>query len=281
MAIPETTLSGWSHHRSGTAPAQAKVAIRRALDNYRWPQEARYKVFLQGSYQNGTNLRGDSDVDVVIQLATRIRPKVAALGPAELESNGSHRFLLERWQAFRQHALRAMRAEFEGSVTTGRKSLKVAQGRIPANADVVVTLKYEDGLAIYLPDERRWVVSHPQRHHQRGMRKERATGNRFKRTVRMFKAARNRLVNDSSINERVASSYFIECLLYNVPDRLFSQQLSATYVDILQWLGSAQIRGFKTQSGCMELFGTRPEQWTIDGARRFTAALQQLWDSWR
>ncbi len=281
MAIPESTLSGWSHHRSGTASAQANVAIRNALANHRWPQETRYLVFLQGSYQNATNLSRDSDVDVVVQLATRIRPRVVALGRAELQANGSHQFLLETWRLFRQHALRAMRAAFGDAVTAGRKSLKIARGKIPANADVVVALKYEDGLALYVPDERRWIVSHPQRSHQRGARKERATGNRFKRTVRMFKAARNHLVSNGRIDASVAPSYFIECLLYNVPDRLFSQQLGSTYVEVLQWLGSAQTRGFVTQSGSIELFGPRPEQWSVDELRRFTAELQRLWNGWR
>ena len=35
MAIPESTLSNWSHHRSGTASAQANVAIRNALSELR------------------------------------------------------------------------------------------------------------------------------------------------------------------------------------------------------------------------------------------------------
>lgn len=281
MAIPESTLSSWSHHRSGTASAQANVAIRNALSNHRWPQETRYEVFLQGSYRNATNLRRDSDVDVVIQLATRIRPRVVALEGAQLAANGSHQFQLERWQSFREHALRAMRAEFGDAVTAGRKSLKIGRGRIPANADVVVSLKFEDGMALYVPDERRWIVSHPQRHHQRGTRKENGTGNRFKRTVRMFKAARNHLASNGVIDAGVAPSYFIECLLYNVPNRLFSQQLSATYVDVLQWLASAQAGSFTTQSGNMVLFGSRPEQWNVHQLRRFTAALQQLWNGWR
>ena len=86
-------------------------------------------MFLQGSYHNGTNLSRDSDVDVVIRLTTRIRPSVAAMSPADSATNGSHRFLLERWQSFRQHALRALRAEFGDSVTAGRKSLKIARGQ--------------------------------------------------------------------------------------------------------------------------------------------------------
>ena len=47
--------------------------------------------------------------------------------------------------------------------------------------------------------------------------------------------------NDQTTNgvssERDVPSYFIECLLYNVPNGLFSQRLTATHVDILEWLG--------------------------------------------
>ena len=281
MPIPESTLSNWSHHRSGTASAQAHVAIRDALAAHSWPTEMTYKVFLQGSYQNGTNLSQDSDVDVVIQLASRLRPRVAVLGPDALQADASHRFVLERWQTFRQHALHAMRARFGSAVTSGRKTLKVPRGRIPAAADVVVTLKYEDGLAFYLPDARRWVVSYPQRHHQRGLNKERATGDRFKRSVRMFKAMRNQLISRGALDPGVAPSYFIECLLYNVPDRLFRSDLSATYVGILQWLETASIRNFETQSGRTKLFGSRHDQWNVDRSRQFVAGLQLLWRDWR
>ena len=60
----------------------------------------------------------------------------------------------------------------------------------------MITLSYKEGIGFYLPDERRWVVSYPQQHYQRGLKKEEATSKRFKRTIRMFKAARNHLVNN-------------------------------------------------------------------------------------
>ena len=72
MPIPESTLSGWSHHQAGTAFKQAHVPIREALAAYNWPSDVKYEVFLQGSYKNDTNLGGDSDVDVVVRL-TRSR----------------------------------------------------------------------------------------------------------------------------------------------------------------------------------------------------------------
>ena len=100
MPIPESTLSRWSHHQANTAPKQAHVAIRDALDAYKWPSEVRYEVFLQGSYKNDTNLGGDSDVDVVVRLAHRLRPRVAALTGDQLQKDASHLGAHERWKSF-------------------------------------------------------------------------------------------------------------------------------------------------------------------------------------
>ena len=281
MPIPESTLAGWSHHRSGTAPIQAHLAIREALAAYTWPQEVTYDVFLQGSYKNDTNLSGDSDVDVVIQLASRLRPRVAALQGPELLEDASHKVALERWQSFRRHASAAMRARFGDSVTSGRKSLKLAKGKLPASADLVVTLRFEEGLAFYLPDRRHWVVSYPQTHHQRGVQKEKATNNRFKRTIRMFKAARTQLIRKKLIDDRLAPSYFIECMLYNVPDRLFRETLSKTYEDSVAWLKTADLKGFLCQNGKVRMFGERSEQWTLDAARALVDAWAMLQRDWR
>ena len=74
MSIPEATLSRWSHHQAGTAFKQAHVPIREALDAYKGMSQFRYVVFLQGSFKNDTNLGGDSDVEVVIRLASRLKP---------------------------------------------------------------------------------------------------------------------------------------------------------------------------------------------------------------
>ena len=79
MPIPEPTISKWSHHQAGTAFKQAHVPIREALAAHNWPSDVKYEVFLQGSYKNDTNLGGDSDVDVVVRLAHKLKPSVAAL----------------------------------------------------------------------------------------------------------------------------------------------------------------------------------------------------------
>ena len=173
-----------------------------------------------------------------------------------------------------------MRASFGKAAKSGRKTLKVPKGRIPADADLVVTLSHREGIAFYLPDQKRWVVSFPEQHHNRGSKKEKATSNRFKRTVRMFKAARNRLVENKVITKDDAPSYFIECLLYNVPDDLFAPKLAPTYAGILGRLKTASLKDFKCQNGQVPLFGPAPEQWSQKKARAFVKALKDMWDTW-
>ena len=280
MPIPESTLSQWSHHQAGTAFKQAHVPIREALDAYKGLSQFKYEIFLQGSYKNDTNLGGDSDVDVVVRLASKLKPRVVALSGEQLQENGSHRFVLERWQSFRDQALKAMRARFGKAVKSGRKTLKLPKGKIPADADLVVTLSYKEGIGFYLPDERRWVVSYPQQHHQRGLKKEKATNERFKRTIRMFKAARNQMVSKRALTKEDAPSYFIECLLYNVPDSRFAQELAPTYEGILAWLKTAKLKEFQCQNGLVPLFGPQSEQWSVKKAQAFVKALQKMWDTW-
>ena len=280
MPIPESTLSRWSHHQASTAFVQAHLPIRAALDAYKFPSQFTYEVFLQGSYKNDTNLGGDSDVDVVVRLSSKLKPSVAALSGERLQKHGSHRFVLQRWQSFREHALKAMRARFGKDAKSGRKTLKVPKGKIPADADLVVPVRHREGVAFYLPGERRWVVSFPQQHHARGSRKERSTNMRFKRTIRMFKAARNRLVEKKMLTKDDAPSYFIECLLYNVPDNLFAPKLAPTYTGVLDWLKTAKHNEFRCQNGQVPLFGTGREQWSVKKARAYLRALQDMWDTW-
>ena len=179
MAIPGKTLGSWSHHRSATASVQAHVSIRDTLSSYTgWAQDVVFDMFLQGSYKNATNLQRDSDVDLVVQLSTRVRPQVVALSGTRLERDPSHIIAYRRWQSFRDQTMNVLRATYgTNTVTSGRKSLKIPRGNIPAQADVVVTLHYENGLAFFLPDEHRWVVSYPQQHYERGLHKEGATNN--------------------------------------------------------------------------------------------------------
>ena len=96
----------------------------------------------------------------------------------------------------------------------------------------------------------------------------------------MFKAARNQLVSRRVLTKENAPSYFIECLLYNVPDDRFGPELAPTYLGILAWLKTARLNDFQCQNGLVPLFGRQREQWTGAKAQAFVKAMQALWDMW-
>ena len=212
-------------------------------------------------------------------MSSKLKPAVADLKGEQLQKDGSHRFVYQQWKSFRDEALKALQARFGKAAKSGRKTLKVPKGSIPADADLVVTVSYKEGIAFYLSNERRWVVSFPQLHHDRGAKKEKAANKGFKRTIRMFKAARNLLAEKKVLKKEDAPSYFIECLLYNVPDALFKPKLAPTYTGIINWLKTAKLSGFQCQNGQVALLGSGKEQWSVKKARAFVKALQGLWDA--
>lgn len=282
MPIPDSILGRWSHHYSGEAPKQAHLSIRDALASYKdWADKTEYEVFLQGSYKNDTNLRHDSDVDVVVRLEAKLRPHVTELDGLQLEQNPEHKLVYERWKSFRKQVLKALRAIYGTEAETpGRKSLKLTKGKIPVSADVVVTVRCGTGIALYLPDEHHWAVSYPKQHHTKGLKKEHDTNSRYKRTIRMFKAARNHLVENKAIGDGTAPSYFIECLLYNVPNNLFIPSFGESYHGIVKYLTITSHKQFKCQNGFQELFSPSRDLWSVDESQRFVQALGLLWKKW-
>ena len=79
MPIPESQLETWSHQGAVTTAKQTHESIRKALNPHTWPTGVKYEVYLQGSYKNTTNIRGDSDVDVVAQLNSTFQHDLSEL----------------------------------------------------------------------------------------------------------------------------------------------------------------------------------------------------------
>ncbi len=113
MAIPESQLGGWSDHGPQEASKRTHEAIRRALDGYQWPRGMTYDFCLQGSYRNDTNVRGDSDVDVVLELKSTINCETSSLAPHDQQLvAASFGPVVCDWNDFRRETLRALEAAF-------------------------------------------------------------------------------------------------------------------------------------------------------------------------
>ena len=112
----------------------------------------------------------------------------------------------------------------------GNKSVKLKGASNRLAADIVVCVEchkytsyqsYTRGIAFQALQDKLWVVNSPKLHHDNGAKKGRRTGDRYKRTVRMFKSAGNHLETTGKINSTLAPSYFLERLLYNAPDSAY------------------------------------------------------------
>ena len=291
MAIPESQLSRWSHHGPQEASIRTHESIRRVLANHQWPRGMTYDFYLQGSYRNDTNIRGDSDVDVVLELNSIFNYDATAL--VEYDRNrlsASFEAPTYTWNDFRREALKALEEGFGGTlVGQGNKSIKLKADPPRLAADVVVCMEhrrytgynsYAQGITFWALRDKRWVVNYPKEHYKNGAAKSSRTYDRYKRTVRMFKNARNCLEDSHRISSSLSPSYFLECLLFNAPDQAFQYGFQDSYCSIVNWINQTSLEQAVCQNCQQYLFGPSPEQWSIDSAKTLGAELVELWNNW-
>lgn len=297
MPIPESQLQTWSHQGAVTTAKATADSVRHAIDSFRgWSSKPQYEVYLQGSYKNDTNIRGDSDVDVVVQLNSSWQSYLSKL--TELERQAYRSFTSPAtydWSAFRQDILTCLRAYYgAANVAESNKCLKLkpAPGRLPA--DVIVCQQYRyyfrfrsstdqefaEGMTFYAPSDGRWVVNYPKHHYSNGVEKNSATQRWYKPVVRVVKNAREYLVDHGLLPHNAAPSYFLECLSYNVPNEAFGGGFEDSLLRYLQWLSAADITRLKRQSGQEGLVGSHPDLWPVGNAGAFIMAIITLWNDW-
>ena len=296
VAIPENQLKVWAQPGTVKGAKNTHSAIRNALDRHRWPESVRYRTYLQGSYRNNTHLRRQSDVDVVVEL-TSLPVRDDSLLPVSQKRLLEERFPVPEygWRRFRRDVIRSIAARFgESRVREGRKTLKLVMESPRIPVDVVVAVRYlkyteysgrrsykhTEGLGLYLPTESRWTVSYPFIHRRNGVEKEKATNWWFRRCIRMFKNARAQLVKEGRLGPDTAPSYQMECLLYNVPDRLPGRSYQSAYSSTLYWLSRNDLSRLLCQNRLGPMFHGGPDSWNERDARTLIDALIKQYEDW-
>jgi len=290
MSIPESQLETWSHQGAFSTAKTTADSIKNALTAYNnWPSGCDYELYLQGSYKNDTNIRGDSDVDVVAQLNSTFYSNLTEEQRRYLRQTPS----TYEWQSFKLDTLNAIKRYYGSSIVTeGNKSIKIAadSGRLPA--DVVVCAKYREyntvnsydyteGMIFWTKDNGRKVVNYPKIHYDNGVNKHQVTNRWYKPTVRMMKNIRTYLESIRAVSNTLSPSYFIECLLYNVPSHCFGTSYQNTLYYSADWLLKTNLTPFVCQNGKTLLFGDGHEQWSVFSAQQYMKAVATLWDNWR
>jgi hypothetical protein len=250
-----------------------------------------YNAYLQGSYPNATNIRGNSDVDVVVESTavfysnlTDAEKQAKALEPGAF-----------KWSDFREEVERALVGYYgRASVTSGDKSIKLAAGGNRLPADVVPAVEYQEyengnlaatGMTFWPRQSNDQIINFPKLHLENGAAKNTSarTNGLYKPAVRLFKNAREAIIGSNQERRKRYPSYFVECLLSNVDDTAFGNSLGQMYVAVVNELRSklmASPHVFVCQNGRRTLFGPSPTQWNVSHATSFVAELTALWNEW-
>ena len=225
----EQTLASWAAPSSSTeADKQERTErmIREAITTHDAFQGYRLSVYAKGSYPNNTNVRAESDVDIAVQCHDA--HYFDAHTPDAMPALNPYRGI---WTppVLRVETEAALRYRFGNQVdATGSTAIRVNSSTARIDADVTPCFDYRyylspehyrEGVKIF-PTPKLPIMNYPSQHLDYGRAKNTATNHHFKQVVRIVKRMANAMCEDGFHHQ--VPSYFVECLVYNCPNDLFS-----------------------------------------------------------
>lgn len=302
MSIPNAQIDTWSNQGPITSSSAAYQSVKNALSHRDSPVAAMIssgtvKVDLQGSYAHDTNIYGDSDVDVIVRYDNTFHSNKHTLPADQYLLHEQHYSTASYdWEHLRRDVIAALTGYYGVALvdTSGKKSLKVlpASGRL--RLDVVPATFYrryahffgpnnhsrEDGIAFKNTATGELIINYPDHHYNNAVAKHGATNDRYKGLVRVFKNMRSYLVDRGRLTKEEAPSYFLQGMVYNVPNHLFDADRAATTLEALRWLRVAHLSSLESQNGQHSLLGNGAEFWNPASAQKTVEQLCFLWDNW-
>jgi hypothetical protein len=124
------------------------------------------------------------------------------------------------------------------------------------------------------------VENFPKQHSDNLTIKHQATSSRFKPTIRIWKNMRNRMIQDGLIKDGLAPSYYLEGLLYNVPNENFVVSRVQTFENCLKWILASKPEDLVCANYMFWLLReNQPTSWSPQSCHTFLTALQKFWNN--
>jgi hypothetical protein len=218
----EATFQNWASPPSQSEQTKCDNVlgiIRKAVNADQMLSQRNISVFAQGSYRNHTNVRADSDVDICVLCHDTFYHDLPDGMTSQDFSFSPATYLYPTYKNDLENALVSYLGR--GAITRGNKAFDVHENTYRVDADVVACFDYR----WYLKDrtylEGVKIINWPEQHYANGIKKNDATGRRFKALVRIMKNLKNAMADNSSYVAKNMPSYLIECLVWNVPNEGF------------------------------------------------------------
>jgi hypothetical protein len=295
MSIDEAQLDTWSRVGSVKQSRDTYASIKNILESA-GPLYAQrvFQTFLQGSYGNDTNVYKDSDVDVVIQLDSVFYRDLSRLPqPQKVAYEQAFSSATYKHSEFKKEVIAWLSAKYD-RVIPGKKAVFVPGSGNRRDADVLVATqfrryyefvnmsnqRYDQGICFFLADGT-MIENFPKQHSANCTTKHQNTKQRFKPTVRFFKNMRNHMVDNGLLSEGIAPSYFIEGLLYNVPDANFGASYQETFINCFNWIVACDQSKLVCANRLHRLVRDDAHpSWPIQDCATFLTSAKDLWEHW-
>lgn len=296
MGIPESQLDTWSHQGSITQSSGTYNAIKSALEIADSPYADKdYKVFLQGSYGNDTNIYAESDVDIVIQMNNTFYHDLTKLPDAQKQAfKAAHSDAEYSYDSFKKDVLTVLSDKYGNDINSGDKAISIAANGGRRKADVIAAVQYrryqkfvntsdqlyDEGICFFSSSGEQ-IANYPKYHSDNLTTKHQNTQKWFKPMARVLKNLRGKLIEEKVIANGVAPSYYLEGLLYNVPDDKFTTSYEDCFVNCINWIQEADRSKFVCASERYYLlWENSPVTWRALKCDEFLAATVKLWNQW-
>jgi hypothetical protein len=255
--------------------------------------------FTQGSYYNRTNVPRESDVDI------RVVPNDIFFTDWELvdeaaRSDAAVRKALDRevgnvdhpytYAVFKNDLEAALVDHFgRAAVKRGDKAFNIHENTYRVESDCLPAfdlrlygrdayggISHRTGI-MFISDKGVAIQNYPEQQHANGVIKHEATGQRFKKMVRILKNLRNEMDDVAVAAAKPIPSFLSECLVWNVPDQLFNR---GTYYDDMRLVlaslsvdlaDAEKADKWTEENGIKILFHWR-QPWTRTQAQQFVNA---------
>lgn len=295
MAVGEAQLETWSSQGSIQQSAATYKTISGVLNDSGSPYYLKdFETFLQGSYGNDTNVWADSDVDIVIRLSSIFYSDTSDLTPADKANYDSKRSSAEyTLPKFKEEVTTWLTKSFGNGVDGSGKAIYVPGNGNRRDADVLACAEhhhytsypangqpaYREGIVFWAKDGTK-IVNYPKQHSANCTTKHQNTNGYFKPTVRIFKNIRNRMVNEGRLQEGIAPSYFLEGMLWNVPNNLFGTSYQNTVINCFNHIYGTQDKSNLTCANGIHflLRNGHPVCWPPNNHATFMEAFKDFWN---
>jgi len=294
VSIPENQLETWAKQGAVATSASTYASIKTVLESPHAPYSKKdFETFLQGSYANDTNVYSESDVDIVIKLNSTFYKDLSNL--TEVEKSAYQKDMSPASYSYEQYKsdVAAWLARNYKGVEAGKKAIFVPADGARRDADVLPAAQYRRYYSYKNAYDNRYaegicffvdgviVDNFPKQHKANCTAKHQRTGGRFKRIVRVFKNMRNRMVDLGYLDDGVAPSYFLEGMLYNVPDDLFGNSIQDSVVDAFNWVQDTE----KSKLTCANelhwlIRDGKRTSWNAAGYAAYATSFKKFWDEW-